>query len=95
MGVLTDLASSLDPVVLMQSAGFEADSWQTELLRSDAKRSLVLCNRQAGKSTVAATLAVHEASFRPKSLVLLLSPSLRQSGELFRKVLEVYERVAL
>jgi len=90
MGVLTNIASSLDPVVLMQSAGFEADSWQTDLLRSDAKRSLVLCNRQAGKSPVAATIAVHEASFKPNSLVLLLSPSLRQSGELFRKVLEVY-----
>ena len=90
MGILSKIASSLDPVLLMQSAGYEPDPWQTDLLRSGDKRSLVLCNRQAGKSTVAATIAVQDAYFKPKSLVLLLSPSLRQSGELFRKVLEVY-----
>ena len=63
MGVLTDIASALDPVLLMQSAGFEPDPWQRELLRSDAKRSLVLCSRQSGKSTVAAEMAVHEGTF--------------------------------
>ena len=75
----------------MQSAGFDPDPWQRELLRSDGKRSLVLCSRQSGKSTVAAAMAIHEASFKPSSLVLLLSPSLRQSGELFRKVLQLYK----
>lgn len=92
MGILSDIASSLDPVILMESAGFKADEWQADLLRSESKRALVLCNRQAGKSTVAATIAVHEASFKPGSLTLLLSPSLRQSSELFRKVLEVYRK---
>ena len=91
MGVLADIASALDPVLLMQSAGFDPDPWQRELLRSDGKRSLVLCSRQSGKSTVAAAMAIHEASFKPSSLVLLLSPSLRQSGELFRKVLQLYK----
>lgn len=81
MDALQAIAAALDPVLLMQAAGHEADPWQAELLRSDHKRSLVLCSRQAGKSTVAAATAVHEASFRPKSLTLLLSPSLRQSGE--------------
>jgi hypothetical protein len=44
----------------------------------------MLCSRQSGKSTVAAALAVREALLVPGSLVLLLSPTLRQSGELFR-----------
>jgi hypothetical protein len=35
-------------------------------------------------------LALHTALFHPNSLVLLLSPSLRQSNEIFRKVLEGY-----
>ena len=48
------------------------------------------CSRQSGKSTVAATIAVHEALSAAGALVLLLSPSLRQSQELFRKVLDVY-----
>lgn len=91
VNTLSALAAALDPVLLMQSAGHEADCWQADLLRSDDKRSLVLCSRQAGKSTVAAAMAVHEASFKPGSLTLLLSPSLRQSGELFRKVLAVYK----
>jgi hypothetical protein len=56
----------------MQSAGHEADPWQADLLRSGDKRSLVLCSRQVDKSTVAAAMAVHESSFRPKSLTLLL-----------------------
>ena len=90
MSAFSAIAAALDPVLLMQAAGHDPDPWQVELLRSDDKRSLVLCSRQAGKSTVAAAMAVHEASFKPKSLTLLLSPSLRQSGELFRKVLGVY-----
>jgi hypothetical protein len=33
---------------------------------------------------------MHEAIYRPRSLVLLVSPSLRQSGELFKKCLAIY-----
>jgi len=51
---------------------------------------LLLCCRQAGKSTVTAALALHTALFQPDSLILLLSPSLRQSAELFRKVATFY-----
>jgi hypothetical protein len=32
-----------------------------------------------------AVLAVHEALYNPPALILLVSPSLRQSSELFRK----------
>jgi len=39
---------------------------------------------------MAATLAVHTALYQPASLVLLLSPSLRQSQELFKKALACY-----
>lgn len=46
---------------------------------------LLNCSRQAGKSTVTALLAVYRALYHP-GLTLLISPSLRQSGELFRKV---------
>lgn len=61
------------------------DPWQAELLRAtDWVRALLLCSRQAGKSQVAGALALSEALMRPRSLILLLSPTLRQSGELFR-----------
>jgi hypothetical protein len=66
------------------------DPWQTELLRSAVMRMMLLCSRQSGKSTVAGALALREALLQPQRLVLLLSPTLRQSGELFRKVLDVF-----
>ena len=94
MSVLTQIAAALDPAKLMEQAGFEPDDWQQRVLRSDARRTLLLCCRQSGKSTVAATLAVHTATTKHGALVLMLSPSLRQSGELFRKVGAVYRRAA-
>ena len=91
MGLATDLAYALDPVVLSQQAGLEPDPWQRDVLRSTAPRLLLNCSRQSGKSTVVAMLAVHTALYEPGSLVLLLSPTLRQSGELFKKCAGVYQ----
>ncbi|NJL26460.1 MAG: terminase [Thermoanaerobaculia bacterium] len=85
-----DLAMALDPVELAREAGFEPDEWQSRFLRSAGSRVLLNCSRQAGKSTMAATLAVHTALYEPGSLVLLLSPSLRQSQELFKKAIACY-----
>jgi len=86
----TDLAMALDPVLLARQAGFEPDPWQAQVLRSTARRMLLNCCRQSGKSTTTATLAMHTVLYEPGSLILLLSPSLRQSQELFRKCLDVY-----
>ncbi len=69
----------------------EPDRWQADLLRSDARQMILLCSRQAGKSTVTSILALHEAIYNAPALVLLLSPSLRQSQELFGKVKEAYD----
>ncbi len=66
------------------------DDWQADLLRSDAKQMILNCSRQSGKSTISAVLGLHQAVYTPNSLVLLLSPSLRQSQELFRKLKDVY-----
>jgi hypothetical protein len=88
-----DLCFALDPALLMEQIGFSPDPWQQSLLRSTAKRQLLLCCRQSGKSTTTAALALHEALYAPPALVLLLSPSLRQSQELFRKVLATYKAI--
>ena len=79
-----------DPARLLADAGLEPDPWQQAVLRSDASRLLLLASRQAGKSSVAAALALQTALLRPRSPVLLLSPSLRQSGELYRKVVDLF-----
>jgi hypothetical protein len=76
---------------MMTAAGMTPDPWQTDLLRCSDKRLLLLCGRQSGKSQAAAAVALREALLRPRSLVLLLSPSQRQSGELFKdKLLPLY-----
>jgi hypothetical protein len=80
-----------DPTLLLADAGMPPDPWQAKLLRQSSARTLLLCSRQAGKSQTAAALALQVALLEP-SLVLLLSPTLRQSGELFRdKVMRLYD----
>lgn len=79
-----------DPAQLMALAAMQPDPWQTEVLSSTADRMLLLASRQSGKSSVAAALGLKTALLQPRSLVLLLSPSLRQSGELFRKVTSLF-----
>jgi hypothetical protein len=49
------------------------------------------CSRQSGKSTVVSKIAALKAGFKKDSLTLLLSPALRQSGELFIKVCKTFE----
>jgi len=89
----SDLCYALDPALLMEQIGLSPDPWQQTLLRSSAKRQILLCCRQSGKSTTTAVLALHEALYSPPALVLLLSPSLRQSQELFRKVIATYKGI--
>lgn len=46
-----DLAAALDPVQFGRRLGFEPEPWQARLLRTRARRVLVRCARQTGKST--------------------------------------------
>ena len=71
-----------------RTLGFEPDERQRELLLSEAKRLILNCARQWGKSTVAAMMAVYRAYTRPGSLVLVASPGERQSAEFIRKARE-------
>ena len=81
-----DLAHGLDAVAFAEDRlGFHPDPWQAQLLRSTAPWVLLNCCRQSGKSTTTAILALHTALYDP-GLILLVSPSLRQSKELFAEV---------
>jgi hypothetical protein len=79
-----------DAVLMATRTGITPDVWQSDLLRSDAKQMILLCSRQSGKSTITSILALHQAIYTANSLILLLSPSLRQSQELFRKLQDFY-----
>ena len=82
------LSVALDPARILLARGMRPDPWQRAFLLSTSRQVMLCCSRQAGKSTVVSALALHTALFTPGALVLLLSPSQRQSAEIFRKVLE-------
>jgi hypothetical protein len=65
--------------------GFRPDAWQARVLGSRARRGILNCTRQWGKSTVTAVMAVERAWKEAGSLTLVVSPSARQSGEFLKK----------
>ncbi|MGJ5816310.1 terminase large subunit domain-containing protein [Paludibaculum fermentans] len=66
--------------------GFEADARQREVLDTEARRVLLCCSRQWGKSTVTALRALHFAEHHPGSTTLCVTPTQRQSGLFLEKV---------
>lgn len=90
MSAALDLARGLNPAVLAPAIGMIPDPWQQDVLQSSHQRILLNCHRQSGKSTVASVLGVHTIVYEPASTVLLVSPSLRQSQEIFKKCVVAY-----
>jgi hypothetical protein len=88
-----DIARCLDPALLARDCGIFPDPWQANLLRARPRRSLLLCSRQSGKSTVTALTALDTAIYQAPALVLLVSPSQRQSAELFRTVMNFHAKL--
>jgi hypothetical protein len=81
--------AAVTAATLFARAGLVPDAWQTQVCTTPGNQ-LVLCHRQSGKSTTFAALGLEMACQKAEAVVLLLSPSLRQSGELFRKVKTFY-----
>jgi hypothetical protein len=75
--------------------GLEPDERQVEVLRSEARRGILNCSRQWGKSTIAAAKAVHRAYTQEKKLVLVASPSERQSAEFLRKAAGLVRKLGI
>jgi Terminase large subunit, T4likevirus-type, N-terminal len=88
-----DIARAFDPALLMRDAGIVPDEWQATLLRERPKRALLCCSRQSGKTTAAVFLAIWTALFEAPALVLIVSPSQRQSGEVFRTLMLYYSKL--
>jgi hypothetical protein len=65
--------------------GFPADALQASVLEAQGKRGVINCSRQWGKSTTTAAKAVYHAFHHNASLILVVSPSARQSAEFLRK----------
>ena len=75
--------------------GFEPDERQVEVLASRAKRGILNCTRQWGKSTVAGIKAIHRAFTIAGTLVIVASPTERQSAEFLRKASEFVARLGI
>ena len=69
-----------------QGLGLAPDTVQEGLLKTQAKRVILCCSRQWGKSTVTAAVALHRALTTRDSLILVLAPCERQSGLLVTKI---------
>lgn len=81
------------PDRLMWAMGLTPDPWQAKVLWSTSKRILLLCSRQTGKSTTAAAVAIQTALLEAPAEIILLSTSLKQSMELFRKMLLLFKKL--
>jgi hypothetical protein len=64
-----DFARALDPVMLARDCGIEPDPIQAELLTTQARKVLLCCTRQWGKSTCAALVALHECLYAAPAMV--------------------------
>src|SRR5438128_12386932 len=79
------------PELILQRAGVTPDRWQTRVLKTRKAQILLLCSRQVGKTLVAAALALRTALLEAPALVLVLTPSERQSNEFMRRIQELHE----
>src|SRR5882724_4982445 len=96
MATIDDKSGEIPDIVefTRQRLGFDPNPLQESVLRG-GRRGIVNCSRSWGKSTVAGAKAVYRALCQPDSLILVLAPSGRQSGELMRKAEEFVSRLGI
>lgn len=91
---LADAAYRICPSLWAQDTfGLEPDDWQIEMLDSNARRIALNIHRQGGKSTFSSLKCLHKAKYFPRSLSLIVAPSLRQSQENFKKILNFIDQM--
>jgi Terminase large subunit, T4likevirus-type, N-terminal len=93
-GLAADFARALDPTLIARDVGLDQlDEWQARLVDEPPKRLLCCCGRQVGKSTAAAVCALNAAIYQAPATVIMVSPSQRQSIELYRAFHSMYSRL--
>src|SRR5215469_7577370 len=89
-----DFARALDPCLIARDVGLDQlDPWQARMIDDPPKRLLCCCGRQVGKSTAAAVCALNSAIYSAPSTIVMISPSLRQSVELYRTFHALWQRL--
>lgn len=83
-----------NPLSFASVCGFDnLDEWQRDVLCSTTGNYLLNITRQGGKSQITALLALWHALTTDNALVLVVSPSERQSKEFMRRVLDAYHKI--
>lgn len=90
VGPISSMALQLDPTLVMRRSGLVPDDWQAELIRDGEDWWLLLCTRQGGKTQGISALALATALNTKGALILILTPSERQSKEVLRCVSQYY-----
>jgi len=88
------LALKHSPVHFARALGIDPDPWQAEVLTSDSNRLILNCARQTGKSSIVALMALREALYNDKATIIIISHTLQQAAETFRKCHDYYRRAA-
>jgi hypothetical protein len=70
---------------ILRWAGYPPDPWQAQVARDQSPTTLLLCARQAGKTLASAAAVLRQAMLFPRSLVLILAPTRRQSEEMLHQ----------
>ena len=78
-----------------KALGWILEDKQRELLTGPSKRVILNCTRQWGKSWMAAVALLFHAVQHPQSMSIVAGPTLRQSGELVKKVKDLAWRMGL
>ncbi len=86
-------ATPMTALEMAHRLGLTLDPWQVTAAQSESRQLLLNIHRQGGKSLLMALLGLHAILSRPRSLVLTVSPTERQSGLLFRQLLDFYRRL--
>ena len=93
-GLIDDLRRASDPCATFETAvGNPAEPWQVGVLSSRARRQVLLAARQSGKSSTIASKVAHRVRYRRDQLVLVFSPSQRQSDEQLARIRTVLRRL--
>jgi hypothetical protein len=88
------LALKYYPSLFAEALGLNpVDPWQNAILQSDSKRILLNCARQTGKSSIVAVMAIQHALYTPKAMVIVISHTLAQAKETFRKTTDFYKQI--
>ena len=89
---IRDLEETLSPVKYITRVFGEPYEWQKVALNQSIKRLILLCCRQAGKSTISAGRTIHKAKHERGALNLIISPSEKQSTETVGKISDFITR---